>query len=215
MKTAIAAESGYSDVWLLELVSSGGTLRFTSAPEDQVWNSNTWSAIGGQMHFEEASENEDISAQQVGLTLGGVDQTVIAVLLANFYVGRACIIYFGQIIHSTGLVVDDPLAVFTGLLNEAWTVVEQQPERGPGTVEIRTTAVGEIGTRAHQAPVRTNVQSHNDMLDRAGISVGDTFFKSVPDISGRRVHWGSGVVESGGGGTRVPPRDGKHGVGGF
>lgn len=201
MKTALAAEQGYADVWLLELVSSSGTIRFTSAPEDQVWDSNTWSAIGGQMTFEEASETEDMGAQRVGITLGGVDQTIIAVLLSANYRGRACILYFGQIDLSTGAVVDDPMAVFTGLLNESWSVLEQQPERGPGTVEITTTVVGEISARNWHASVRTNVQSHNNMLDRAGLSVGDTFFKTVPDISSRNIKWGTAIINTLG----IPP----------
>ena len=59
MKTALAAESGYGDVWLLALTSSGGTLRFTSAPEDQLWDGNTWSAIGGDMRFDETGETDE------------------------------------------------------------------------------------------------------------------------------------------------------------
>tara|TARA_Y100000310_G_scaffold309531_1_gene353728 strand:+ start:10922 stop:11557 length:636 start_codon:yes stop_codon:yes gene_type:complete len=194
MKTAIAAEQGYSDVWLLELVSSGGTLRFTNAPEDQLWDSNTWSAIGGEMAFEEASESEDMGAQRVGISLGGVDQTIIAVLLGNDYRGYACIVYFGQIDLSDGAVVDDPMAVFTGLLNESWTVREQLGDRGPGTVTIRTTVVGEVGAYRWYSAVRTNLQSHNDMLDRASISVGDTFFKTVPDLSDAHIKWGAAKV---------------------
>ncbi len=197
MKTALAAEEGYGDVWLLELVSSGGTLRFTSAPEDQLWNSNTWTAIGGHMEFEEVSESGDIRGQRVGLMLGGVDQTIVSVILGSDYRGYGCTLYFGQVLHSTGAVVDDPMAVFTGLLNEPWTVTEQQPDSGPGTVAIRTTVVGELGVWETDAPCRTNLQSHQDMLDRAGLGVTDTFFKTVPDITGRRIKWGGHLVGGG------------------
>ena len=191
MKTALAAESGYGDVWLLSLTSSGGTLRFTSAPEDQLWDGNTWSAIGGDMRFDQAAESDDLGSQQVGLMLGGVDQTIVAVLLGNDYRGYGCTLYFGQVLHSTGAIVDDPMAVFTGLLNRAWTVHEQMTDRGPGSVEIRTTVVGEMANAQWHAAVRTNLQSHQDMLDRAGLGVTDTFFKTVPDIASKRIKWGS------------------------
>ena len=216
MKTALAAEEGYGDVWLLELTAAGGTLRFTSAPEDQAWNSQTWTAIGGDMTFEEASETDDMASQRVGITLSGVDQSIISEILTDDYRGQACILYFGQVQHSTGAVIDDPIAVFTGLLNESWSIKELNPERGPGTVRISTAVVGEISGRGWHAAVRTNLQSHQDMLDRAGLSVTDTFFKTVPDIANKHLKWGGHTVDStyqpGDQGDRV---GGGRGRGGF
>ena len=93
MQTALAAEEGYADVWLLELTSSASTLRFTSASEDQSWNSQTWTAVGGAMQFDDPGEIEDLRGQAYKITLGGVDQTVIQSLLANNYRGRASTLY--------------------------------------------------------------------------------------------------------------------------
>ena len=67
-------------------------------------------------------------------------------------------------------VVVDPIEVFTGLLNEPWIVTEEQNDRGPGSVEVRTSIVGEIGGHQWHNAVRTNLQSHQDMLDRAGLA---------------------------------------------
>ncbi len=208
MKTALAAEEGYADVWLLELTSSASTLRFTSASEDQSWNSQTWTAVGGAMQFDNPGETDDLSGQAYTITLGGVDQTVIQSLLANNYRGRASKLYFGQIDLSTGLVVVDAIEVFTGLLNESWTVSEEPGSDGrPGTVRVRTTVVRELARFGQNIAVRTNLQSHLDMLDRAGLGVTDTFFKRVPELVGKVIMWGGVPVRRGSRGG-MPDDDG-------
>ena len=199
MQTALAAEEGYADVWLLELTSSSSTLRFTGASEDQKWDSQTWTAVGGAMRFDNPGETDDLAGQSYAITLGGVDQTVISSLLANDYRGQTSKLYFGQILSSTGVVVVDPIEVFTGLLNESWTVNEQPgQDGGPGTVEVKTTVVRELARFGQNIAVRTNVQSHLDMLDRAGLGVTDTFFKRVPGIVGKVIMWGGARRRLGG-----------------
>lgn len=199
MATAVAAESGYADVWLLELTSSASTLRFTTAAEDQLWDGQTWTAVGGLMEFDSPGETDDLAGQSYRVSLGGVDQTVIQSLLANNYRGRSSTLYFGQILLSTGVVVVDPVEIFTGLLNESWTVSEEVGD-GPGTVKVSTTVVRELARFGQNIAVRTNIQTHLDMLDRAGRGVTDTFFKRVPELVGKIIMWGGRPVSTGGSG---------------
>lgn len=212
MQTAVAAETGYADVWLLGLTSSGGTTRITTASRDIVWGGNTYTAVGGAMTVEPPSETEDYAAQGLKMTLSGVSQTIIADLLANHMRGRACTAYFGQLNVATGVFVEDPLESFSGLLNDRWEITETRSQEGaPGTVTVSTTAVSEIARYLVRRGVRTNVQSHNDMLARAGLSVGDTFFSRVSGLIGKTVLWGRSVSKvvsgGGGGGTNDPPAD--------
>ena len=69
---------------------------------------------------------------------------------------------------------------------------------GPGTVEVKTTVVRELARFGQNIAVRTNVQSHLDMLDRAGLGVTDTFFKRVPGIVGKVIMWGGARRRLGG-----------------
>ena len=47
MVTAISAKTGYSDIWLIEILGSSNTLRYTTMPNDVSYDSKTWTGIGG------------------------------------------------------------------------------------------------------------------------------------------------------------------------
>jgi hypothetical protein len=203
-------------VWLLVFTSSGGTTRLTTAQQDVLWDGNTYSAVGGALSLNAPSETGDPSAQGLQMTLSGVSQTIISDLLNNDMRGQDCTLYFGQVLLSTGVVATDPIQTFTGLLNETWQVTEQ-PGLGTdaGTVTISTAAISDIARYLFARGVRSNVTSHNDMLDRGGLAVGDTFFSRIPGLVGKTVTWGrrTGIPGSGGGITRDQADDDYNGVG--
>ena len=197
MATAVAAEQGYADVWLLSLTSSGGTTLITTANQNVTVGVLTYTAVGGAISFEPPSETSDSSAQGLRMTLSGVSRTIIADLLTHHMRGYSCTLYFGQILLTTGAVVADPVEVFTGLLNDRWEIQESRDESARGTVTITTTAVSQIARYLFPRGVRSNVTSHNDMLARAGLAVGDTFFSRVPSLVGKTVLWGKTVTKTG------------------
>uniref|UniRef100_A0A6H1ZYL9 Uncharacterized protein n=1 Tax=viral metagenome TaxID=1070528 RepID=A0A6H1ZYL9_9ZZZZ len=197
MNTAIAAASGYADVWLLSLTSSGGTTLITTAPQNVKWGADTYTAVGGAISFEPPQETSDSAAQALRMTLSGVTQTIIADLLTNHMRGYSCTLYFGQIDPATGAVVVDPMEVFTGLLNDRWEIQESRDELTRGTVTITTSAVSQLARYLFPRGVRSNVASHNDMLDRASLAVGDTFFSRVPTLVGKTVLWGKSITPVG------------------
>ena len=67
MQTALAAETGFGDIWFISLESSGGTLRYTTAPTDVSWDSLTWVGIGGAIEFDAPSETADYDLRDLGL----------------------------------------------------------------------------------------------------------------------------------------------------
>ena len=191
MQTALAAETGYGDIWFIALESSGGTLRYTTAPTDVSWDSLTWVGIGGAIEFEAPSETADYAAQSFRLSLAGVDQGVITEVLGSNLRGRDATIWWGQVDLSTGIVVLDPLEAFAGLMNDPWEITEEPPEAGsPGTVRVETSIVSQMARYLQPRPLRTNVESHESMLDRAGLSTTDTFFKRVALLVNKPVFWG-------------------------
>ena len=199
MQTALAAAEGYADVWLLELNSSSGTLRYCDKAQDILHAGQTWVGIGGVMRFSPPPETTDMSAQSMRLTFSGVDTGVIAVVLGDHLRGRTATVHWGQIDLSTGAVVADPLEVFTGLLNDEWTIKHEQSDDGPGTATVSTTVVSKLARALHPRQVRTNITSHDAMLDRAGLTLGDKLFEFVPTLATRIIIWG----ERGGDGTRI------------
>ena len=190
MTTALTALEGYADVWLLELNYSGGTLRYCDKPHDIVHGGNTWVGIGGVMTFTPPPETTDLSAQAMRLTVSGVDVSVIAAVLDNHVRGRTATVHWGQIDLSTGAIVADPLEVFTGLLNDEWRISHDQDDDGPATATVQTTVVSRLARSLTPRQCRTNVTSHDAMLDRASLSVGDVLFEFVPTLENKVIVWG-------------------------
>lgn len=186
MQTAVAAQTG-TIVYLFQIESSGGTLRLCTAPVDIAWDSQTWDGIGGTLAFGGIEETGDPSGQGVDLTLSGVDQTFIAVLLANHVRGHEVRIWLAHL--SDGDVVADPLEIFRGYQLADYRISETRSREG-GTVTVKTRVMSRLATLRNAVPVRTNPTSHNDMLKRAGLSTGDTFFQNVPGLGHQKINWG-------------------------
>lgn len=83
-------------IHLLELQFSGGTVYFTTGVADVEWNGHTWVAIGGALAIGAVQETHDPDAQATELQLGGVDQSVIAVILSELSRGRQVNIWRAQ-----------------------------------------------------------------------------------------------------------------------
>lgn len=187
MQTAVAAQTG-TIIYLFQIESDAGTTRFTTAPVDIAWDSQTWSGIGGTLAFPGVEETADPSGQGVELTLSGVDQTIIAVILNNQVRGREVRIWLAHL-SDAGAVVADPLEIFRGYQLSDYRITETRSREG-GTVEVRTRVQSRLSKLRQATAVRTNDNSLNDMLKRLGLATGNTFFSTVPAIADRYVRWG-------------------------
>ena len=194
MQTAISAKEGYADVWFIKIVTSNTTLRYTTAPSDVSWDSQTWTGIGGVIEFDPPPETADPSGQSLRLSLSGVDTALITQILDYQLRGRNCRLYWGQITTSTGVVVLDPLEAFSGLMNASWEIAHTPSDQSTrGTVTVSTTIVSELARYLFRRLLRTNVPSLRLLQKRGGIfSSGspDIFFQTLPDLVGRPIYWG-------------------------
>lgn len=190
MQAAVAAERGQY-VHLVEIDSSGGVLRLCTATQDVAWSTYTWVGSGGVLGIGAVQEVGTADLPGVDLTLSGVEQSIIADLLSYHLRGRAVAIWRAHI-DDSGQVVADPLLLFTGFLNEDWTIEEQRDEEGKalGTVTITTMAASRAAILQQNRTLATSLDSHNAMLARAGLATGDTFFRTVPGIAYQGLVWG-------------------------
>ena len=176
MKTAAAAESGEA-FHLYELNFSGGVQRFTDASNTIVWNTFTWTAIGGHLRFEAVQEVPTLEGQGVRLVLDGVDQTVIAAILAENYIGRVCRIYRIHL-DTAGAIIDDPVEIFNGFLNSPFEIREDGE-----TVTVSTFAVSSLIMFTQTRGIRASVTSHQQHFS------GDTFFRHLTALAGHTPPW--------------------------
>jgi len=200
MQTAISAKEGYDDVWLIEIAGSGGTLRYATSPSSVAWDSQSWIGIGGVIDFEPPPETSDPSGMSLRLSLSGVDQAVISEVLTNNMRGRDCVLYWGQILTSTGVIVTDPIEAFAGLMNASWEILHTPSDVGSrGTVRVTTTIVSQMARYLFRHQLRTNVNSLREMQVRSTRSV-DLGTNPIATTSGSTIIT---VTDSGGHGLNV------------
>lgn len=200
MQTAVAADQA-ALCHLIQMETSGGTVRMTTAPVDLSWDSQTWTGIGGAMVFNAVVETSDERQSGVELHLSAVDQTVMAAILNNHFRGQTLKIWMVHIDPDAGTIIADPLLLFQGFQNSGWRMSEQREEEGGGgSATLVTRIVSRLAELAQSRGIKCNVTSHQQYFS------GDTFFQNVPDITGKVVVWG-GYQRMGGsppGGPRDP-----------
>lgn len=191
MVTEFTAQTGIL-VYLIELQFGSGTLYLTTAGAPVSWNSHTWTSVYGAMAVDIMPETSDARAGGVGLSINGVDQTILALILGETYRGRLAKVYLAAITPSTYAVVSSPVTFFVGLMNDAWTVTESRGQNGGGRVDISTRVSSRYADFQRTQGIRCNVFAHRAAL-RAAAPTGwstDTFFQNTAAAMYRPVYWG-------------------------
>lgn len=167
-------------IHLLSLNFSGGTIRFTSGPNNVDWNGNTYSAAGSAMSFEAVTETPDPSGQRLRIILDGVSLGAIAALLAQSYIGRTATLRRGYI-DGGGSIIADPFILFTGYLNTPWVVTEDWDNRW---CKVETEIVSPLAVFNQVRGITADKTSHQRWF------TGDTFFAHIVDKPEGDFGWG-------------------------
>lgn len=195
MQSAVAAEQS-TVVRLIQIASSGGTVRWATSAQDISWGGFTWVAIGGSLRLGGVQETPDMRGAGMAVELPGVDSVVTSIVMTNDFRGREVLVYRAHL--SNGAVVADPLLEFRGYQNGDYTVRDDPntEQGGGGTVTIKSQWVSRLARLAAALTVRTNLTSHRDYLRRAGLSgtdLDDDFFRFLPDLVAKvsQIRWGA------------------------
>ncbi len=154
---------------LLDMVFSGGTVRFTTGPHNVTWSGNVYNAAGSAMSFEGVNETGDVSGQRLRLTLDGVELTAITALLAQNYIGRLATLRRAYL-DTSGAIIADPLVLFTGYMNAPWEVSEDPDGRW---AKVSTEIVSPLAVFNQVRGIVADPTSHQRYF------AGDTFFTHI------------------------------------
>jgi len=157
----------------------------------------TFVGSGLALSVASVTENTDFAGMGVDVSLDGVDQTIIAIVLANNMRGRPIKIWKAWLDDDTGAIIGSPLLVFDGVQKEPYSITSSQAGDQPGLVTVSTRAVTKLTKVNYIRSVMSNITSHNDMLKRSGDSTGDTFFQNVPKLNERTIQWGQSATNLG------------------
>lgn len=80
---------------LYELHLDSGTIYATDAPRDIIWNGNTYLAVAHFIEHSAIEETAELKVTRCTVTLSGVDQSMISVVLNENTIDRRLKIYKG------------------------------------------------------------------------------------------------------------------------
>lgn len=103
LQRSLVAQSA-QPVQFLRLAFGGGDIRITTAPFDVSWDGFTWQGVGGELKLEAINESPDDRGGQFSLGLSGVDQSMLAAILAERYIGRPLDVWLAWIASATNLI---------------------------------------------------------------------------------------------------------------
>jgi hypothetical protein len=187
LATDVAAERA-AYVHLFQLAFSGGTVNYTNASQDIAALATTWTAIGGALAFSAVTEAADLSSGGTDLILSGVDRSIITTLLANQYIGRNVSVWLAHLTPASGVVVADPVKIFSGVMNGGWSIRETWPTgNGPGTCTVTGRMVNRMTLLEQRRGIQTNVAGHQALYP------GDLFFSYTGRLvaAGPDIKWGA------------------------
>ncbi len=175
-------------VHLLE-VDFNPYIYLTDAGTNLTWNGNAYLA-SQFLGFSAISETADLLVNSVTVSLSGVDQAVIAILLQETYLHRKLKIRTAMLDASLSIIAD-PTLRFEGRIKSATIAVE--PDSGTVTCAVDASS--------HWADFEARNGRHSNHAEQQRLFPEDMGFRQVSTLD-REVYWGIWQnIESG-----APPR---------
>lgn len=105
-----------SPFFAVEMDFSDGIVRLWTGYGSITIDSNTFLAGGDILSVSSVSENAEVQANGVTITLSGLSTSLVASALTTAYQGRDLNVYVG-VLDSAGAVMADPIKVFAGKMD--------------------------------------------------------------------------------------------------
>lgn len=173
------ALSANAPIHLFELYLDGATTYATDAYRTIEWNGNTYPALGHFLDFDGIEESADMLISQCRVSLSGVDQTMIAAVLAHEYIDRRLCIRTGFLDGSEAVIID-PLPIFDGRVDAP--EIAEDPVAG--------TCVVTISASSHWIDFERAPGRHTNHEEQQIYFPGDLGFEYVSQLN-RQIKWGA------------------------
>ena len=176
---AVLTEWGKSvctPVHLLEL-DFNPYIYLTDGPVDISWNGNSYLA-SQYLGFSAISETSELLVNSCTVSLSGVDQAVIAVLLQETYLNRRVRIRTAMLTEALA-VVADPVLIFDGRMDKP--AISVDPDSG--------TVVCTVEGVSHWTDFERRRGRHSNDVEQQKVFTGDRGFAQVPVIPDE-IFWG-------------------------
>ncbi len=148
-----------------------------------VFGGNTYTGIGVFGSIESVSEDIDVIARPLRMTLSGIDSSLITTAMTEEYQGRSATIYLAFVNPETNALVDTPETVWEGRMDS----MSIEISRGQATINLS------CEPRLRREPRIARYSSEDQQLAYAT----DTFFDLVMTIPTFKGFWGARTSQYG------------------
>jgi hypothetical protein len=158
--------------YAVEAQFTGGTVRLWTGYGDRQIEGNTYTGAGSLLSISGLDEVADLSAKSITVTLSGVDQTVLALALAEPYQRRKLRVLFGVVNSTTSV------ELFAGQMNTM--TIEDSGDSSVVSILVDSKLV-ELERASNRRYTSESQKSRHS---------GDTFFDYVAKLQDRQLVWG-------------------------
>jgi hypothetical protein len=116
---AAAAASTIHPVIFVQFAFDGGNVNLHTELGDITFNSDTYTGIGKLGGIGNMEENSDLSRTPITMSLSGLPNDMVSILLAQQYQGRLATVYLGYLDLSTRTLVATPAIIYKGNIDTA------------------------------------------------------------------------------------------------
>lgn len=131
--TLAALETDSFNIATLVQIDFASTIRITDWARSITALSNTWYSSANFIGVGNVTESQELRVNDLTLTLSGVDQTYVAIFLANNYIDVPINVY-RVILDNADAVVGAPILIFDGILTGY--AIEDTEEESKVTVQM-------------------------------------------------------------------------------
>lgn len=176
MLSAIAANT-LRPVLIAKITTTSGSARLWTGIGDLQFESETYTGVGHFGGVSNVQESSYLQANGITFSLSGVPSAYLSMALGQIQYGRPAILWFGLVDVATGLLVNSPYKIFSGL-----TDVPAINE-GPDTSEVLISAESRL---ADLERPRVRRYTHEDQqIDHPG----DRGFEYVTALQDMEIEW--------------------------
>tara|TARA_Y100000593_G_C4207324_1_gene284950 strand:- start:186 stop:743 length:558 start_codon:yes stop_codon:yes gene_type:complete len=174
-QTAIAA-SLVRPVNLVKLEFVSGTIYYTDADRDLVFDGNTYLGTGVLAGFSSVEEGVELQTYSLTLSLSGIPSSVISLALSENFQNRLATLYTGFLNDSYALIAD-PIEMFKGRINQM-------------NIESGDTSTVSLSIESRLVDwERPRIRRYNNADQQVEYS-GDLGFEFVPQMVEKELVWG-------------------------
>ena len=111
-------------------------LYMTDSSKDIVYDGNTYFAVGYFLSFSDIEESANVIVSSVNISLSGVDQINIALVLRENYIDKKVTIHLA-FTNAAHVLISDPVKIFDGRIDAP--VINDNPDNGTSVVSVTAT----------------------------------------------------------------------------